>query len=501
MRGLFVPLFFNSFKSKLNSVEEYMKRIVFIISVVIWLAGACKYSTSPPRPNLPPFTKLSNIPVAGDTVFPLVNITWDGGDMDGYITGCEYSYTTYHLMKGDSFYFDWVKTDQDVITIIFESSDVMNKQKLRIRAIDDKGAKDPTPAELILYTPQTKIPVTTILTPQNHSDLFYLDEPTDWWPGIAIQYTATDEDGEVVEYGISIDDNDYFWTEDTSLIITPDQFKKPLTGSHSIRVTAKDNTNLYDPNGQQIVINLIKPTFSKHLLIIDDTNEDQFPSMVKATDFDVDSFYTAIFNPDSSWDLLSDGFPSKKVIGQYKIIFWHGDNPANQQAHLVPQYTEQLKDYLNCGGNLIISGWQILSSFAYGKDINKIDFKEGSFVHDYLHINKAGQTASFPSDFIGANTRPNSGFTSVSIDQDLLPNFPYKGKLNSINYVLEPGGFTEGIYFYYGAGNLQEMIGATVGIHYYGTSFDVIAIGFPMFFLKHEDAGIMASELIQAIHK
>ena len=122
-------------------------------------------------------------------------------------------------------------------------------------------------------------------------------------------------------------------------------------------------------------------------------------------------------------------------------------------------------------------------------------------MHDYLHINKAGQTPTFPSDFLGANTKPNNGFSSVSVSMDLLPSFPYKGKLNSINTIVEPGGFTEGIYYYYGAGNYQDLIGATVGIHYYGTSYNVIVIGFPMFFLNHDDAAVMAKELIKAINE
>lgn len=471
-------------------------RIFFAAVILILAFWSCKPVTSPPAENKPPHTTLSNVPVPNDTLFPLVQITWDGGDDDGYIVGCEYSYTTYHLQKGDSVYFDWVRTEEEVFEVIFESSDVMNKQVLRVRAIDDKGAVDPTPATLTIYTPQTILPVSTLLFPNDNDDFFYLDTPTDWWEGVPLLFTAYDKDGLVVEYAYSIDGSDWIWTKDTSLTLTPDMFAQPLEGKHTIRVTAKDNTNLFDPQGDEITIEFVKPTFEKNLLIIDETDERSFPGSVNATDSDVDSFYTELFNPDSSWDLLRNGFPAKRILGQYKLILWHADSPTSGGPHQLPQYQAQMTDYLNVGGNLIATGWQLISSFAYGSSLPNTVFEPGSFVHDYLHINKADESPYIPGDFLGAAGK--NGFSTVNINPDMIPYFPYQGKLNLVNTIKERGGFTEGIYAYFGAAN-ENFIGEDCGIRYIGTDFNVIVIGFPMFFLMRDDAAVMASELLEGI--
>ena len=469
-----------------------MKKIIFVI-FALW---SCEPITSPPRENLAPHTSLSNLPVQNDTLFPIVQITWDGGDDDGFIIGCEYSYTTHHLDIGDSVYVDWIRTEEEVFEIIFESSDVLNRQELRVRAIDDKNKADPTPARLTLYTPQTILPVSIIIFPENNDDFFYLENPTDWWTGVPLLFNAFDQDGEVVEYAFSIDGSDWIWSTDTSHTLTPDMFTPPLIGEHSIRVTAKDNTNLFDPQGDEIEIVFVEPTFTDNLLIIDETNEGSFPGSVSASDTDVDFFYTELFNPDMTWDLLSDGFPSKEILGRYKLVLWHADNPTSRGPHQFPDYQEQMKDYMNVGGNLIVTGWQVISSFAYGSNLGNVVFEEGSFVHDYLHINKANESPFLPGDFLGAAGR--NGFSTVNINPAYVPFFPYQGMLNLINTIEERGGFTEGIYAYFGDEN-RNFIGQDCGIRYIGTDFNVIVTGFPMFFLMREDAEVMAIELLEGI--
>jgi len=468
--------------------------LFLILSLILIQHFGCKRSTSPPNPNMPPNTTLSNLPVPNDTLFPLVQITWDGGDDDGYIVGCEYRYFTEHLYKGDTAFFDWVRTEKQIIDIIFESSDVLNRQHLFVRAIDNDGAVDPTPAELVIYTPQTVLPVSTILFPQDGNEFFYLENTTDWWEGVQLIYSAYDEDGEVVEYGWSIDNHDWTWTQDTALFITPDMFEPPLEGLHTIRVTAKDNTNLFDPQGEEITIRLVKPQWTNNVLLIDETDEQAFPVTVKDSDAKVDSVFNAIFQPDTSWDVLNDGMPPKSVLGRYKLIVWMADNPTSLGPHLLPQYADILKDYLNVGGNLIVSGWGVIKSFAYDENFPKT-FTEGSFMRDYLHINIADESPFFPGDFTGAVGV--NGFSNVTVDGERIWSFPYVKKLSSVTVVKELGGFTEPIFIY--TGENPNYVGETCGIRYFGTDFNVIVLGFPIYFLKDADRQQLAQELLQGI--
>lgn len=471
-----------------------MKKILIALLFVQIFLMTCKRATEPEHPNIPPNTTIANIPVEGDTIFPLVEITWDGGDADGYIVGCEYRFITYHLIKGDSFRTDWKFSSDEILNIIFESSDSLNKQVLQIRAVDNDGGVDPTPAQKIIFTKRTIAPVATIFEPQDEQTYFFLNQTTDWWQGIHLVFSAFDQDGEVEEYAYSVDGSEWIWTQDTSVYLTNVDFKVPLEGAHEIRVTARDNTNLMDEQGATVTINLVRPSFENDILIIDETDETQFPPSAKTTDARVDTFYWDVFGSHDSWDFTQKGMPPKTILGQYKMIIWHADNKPTTRPHELVNHTNDLTDYLNVGGDLIVSGWRILKSFAWEENFPKT-FEEGSFVHDYLHINKVDETPAIPSDMFAVNGI--NGLEDMWVDSLKLKSFPYLYKLNQINVISELGGFSKSIFLYGGAN--MSYVGRPCGLHYYGTSFDVIVMGFPLYFMKKEQAVIVGKILLNSL--
>jgi hypothetical protein len=449
-----------------------------------------------------PNTTLANIPVENDTVFALITLHWDGEDVDGFIQGYQYRYITHHIFLGDSVVQPWRDTTATSITLPFESSDILNYQKFQVRAVDDQGDVDPSPAERKLYTVQTIFPETEILVPQDEEQYFVIGQTTDWWLGVPLTFHGFDEDGEVVEYAWRVDDSEYTWTNDTTLHIPPEYFE-PLSGEHKIKVISRDNTNLVDPVGDSIIVNLIEPTFDKNILIIDETDESLFTSGLSGiTDGDVDSFYFKIFKPDGVWDFIQDDMPPKTLLGQYKLVIWHADNPYSnpQNVHRLPANIEDVKDYLHVGGDLIMGGWRILKSFAQAEDFPKI-FNPGSFIHDYLHILQADESILVPTDFTGCWAPTASGFSDIEVDQDKLREFPYFGMLGQINVIPRRAGFTEVIYQY--ANDIQTGLpnwrGEPTGLRYYGTSFNTIVLGFPMFFIQMDDAFIMAEEMLHSL--
>jgi hypothetical protein len=463
----------------------------------IW--SSCRQNILPPNPNEPPTTTMANIPVDGDTLFALVKLQWDGGDNDGYIAGFEYKYTTYYVNKGDSVVQDWKFTESSELTIAFNSNDILNKQRFQVRAKDDKGAVDPSPATKVFYTTQTFAPVAKILSPPDQQERFAIDHTTDWWQGVFLRFTGSDADGEIVEYGWSVDDNEWTWTQDTALYITPEHFKTPLTGQHTIRVTARDNTNITSLEGDAITLNLVEPTFDKDILIIDETLEKEFPPTARTTDAEVDSFYARIFGTDESWDyeyhdLRGQPLPPLSTIGHYKLLVWHADNRPGQNPHAFEKHREFFKDYLNVGGNLILSGWRILRSFAWDRNF-PTKFDDTTFVNKYLHIVEADETPYYPGDFTGATG--TFGFSHIKVDSAKLATFPYKGMLSQINVITRQAGFTEVLYRYRAPLNSQlHYVGQPCGLRYIGTSFNAIILGFPMYFIKEEDAKKMVDEIL-----
>jgi len=475
-----------------------MKRFLSLVILVfgsMWffLLLQCDRPTEPARENTPPNTTLANIPQPGDTLFPLVQIIWDGEDSDGYIVGCEYRYTSHHIHRGDSAVFDWIASDDEILDLVFESSDSLNRQELEVRAVDNEGDKDPTPAKLTFYTPRTFLPQTEITAPEDGSALFVKEETSDWWPGILLTFQATDEDGEITEYGWAVDGGEFTWTQDTAVYITPEDLGPTPEGEHTLSVTARDNTNLVDPDPAAVTVRLVQPTFSKTLLIIDETNEDAFPGSADATDAAVDSFYHALTGLQSSWDYADQGIPPRDTLGQYQLILWHADNPLSTRPHELVNNVDILQDYASVGGDFILGGWGILKSFTWEAGFPRT-FEEGTFVHDFLHINEANETALYPSDFTGA-VGIGDEFSDISVQSSKLTTFPYQGKLSQVDLVLQMGGFTRPIFAY--IGEESDYVGKIVGTRYYGTSFNAVVLGFPVFFIEDSDAAVLMSEIFR----
>ena len=478
--------------------------IILLFLVILVFIYTCERKTSPVSPNIPPNTLLANIPVEDDTLFALVSLYWDGEDDDGCIAGYEYRYITRHIFRGDSIVQPWTATDETSVILPFESSDVLNYQIFQVRSVDNMGDVDPTPDERRFYTVQTIFPKTEILVPKNNQQFFVIEQTTDWWEGVQLTFTASDKDGEVVEYAWAVNNGDWHWGLDTTVMITPDYFE-PLDGDHIIKVTSRDNTNLVDPVGDSITVKLVKPTFNKDILIVDETIESKFPIPLNSyhSDADVDSFYAGIFNTNNSWDFQEKGMPPKEILGQYKLIIWHADNLCSfssaDDSHQLPANIDDIIDYLNVGGNLIMGGWRILKSFAYAEPFPKT-FQEGSFIHDYLHILEADETPLVPSDFVGAEGK--GAFSDIKVDSTKLAwAFPFNGKLAQINTMPRRAGFTEVIYRYICSENTQLGIyrSSAVGLRYYGTVFDAIVLGFPIYFIEEDDAQTMATEMLQSL--
>lgn len=486
---------------------------IMLLIIVVGLIYTCQKDLSSPHANQPPTTTIFNKPAQGDTVFALTTLAWDGGDQDGYIKGYQYRYLTYFFWDmqdsifQDSVVQEWKFIDSTQKTIAFNSPRDLNLQKFQVRAVDNNDNVDPTPAEKMFFTTQTIPPQIEILTPANKNEIFALNRTTDWWQGIELSFQGSDKDGEILEYGYSIDGTEWNWTTDTTLYITPDEFKQPLDGEHYIYVNAKDNTFIQNPTGDSVKIDLVVPSFNRDILIIDETNEESFPKSVNTTDAAVDSFYANLFgtHPDSSWDYVwrskraVNNLPSYEYLGQFETVIWHADNRPTEGPHSLANHEDYIKDYMNVGGNFVMSGWRILKSFAWDKKF-PVTFDDSSFVKQYLHIEQADETPYWPGDFTGADGM--KGFSDIKVDSTKLASFPFEGKLSVINVILKRSGFTDILYKYRNdqGSDLLQYRGKACGLLYTGTSFNAVILGFPMYFIKEEDTKVMSQEILNVIN-
>jgi hypothetical protein len=69
-----------------------------------------------------------------------------------------------------------------------------------------------------------------------------------------------------------------------------------------------------------------------------------------------------------------------------------------------------------------------------------------------------------------------------------------------VNIIVETAGFTEVLYRYRAPqGSKLTYIGQPCGLRYIGTSFNAVILGFPLYFVKEEDAKIMADEILRKL--
>ena len=482
--------------------------LLLVSLLLLWLS--CERPTAPPHPNVPPHTRLANIPKDSGTVFALVTLNWSGGDDDGFIAGYQYRYFTYHLAPGTNstwVLFDstnWVDTTGSSVAIAFNSTEALNRQRFLVRAVDNDGDVDPEPAEKVLYTTRTAPPISKILSPAKNSTLLVVDHLTDWWAGVLLVFSAVDptKGGKVVDYAWSADGGTWNWMTDTSVYIPPEKFRQPLDGMHLIKVTARNNTNLVDPIGDSVSVRLMIPPFDRKILIIDETDEFNNPFITRGIpDSTTDRFYAEVFPGSDEWDFKKDGMPPREVLVHYELVVWHADDVPAAVPHKIsaPNNIAVFTDYLNVGGKFLMSGWRILKSFAYYNNF-PFTFPRGTFVYDYLHIYTVDETQII-GDCLGGAGKPGS-FSDFSVDSVRLAFFPYDGKLAQVNLITKMAGFTDILYSYKNADNSPFVTyrGRPIALRYYGSVYDAVVLGFPMYFVEKDDAKRMAKEILQSLH-
>ena len=513
-----------------QNVERKISKIFLVISslvsVFLLLMSSCVFDTNDPLGNRAPNTTLANIPISGDTLYALVTLAWDGEDNDGFIAKYRYRYTTYYMEEGQTIeevnpdsivVHDWIDTTETSVTIAFDSPSPVNYQVFEVVAIDNNDNVDPSPAIKQFFTLPTSFPQTQLLTPSiDKENVFAKETVDDWWPGVRIKYTASDEDGQVVEYAWKVNDGEWHWTEDSQVYIDPSEFI-PLEETHWIHVISRDNTNLVDPVGDSRRITIYVPTFEKDILIIDETREDfsfdgEYP-YDDVTDAMIDSFYFDIFGGNRGdleiveWDFQMRGMMSMRRLKEYKMIIWHSD--MYEATKGLFNARKLVQDYLNVGGKLVVTGHRTLGGFmdkSYERPppfsgwLPPLKFQPGqwnSFVYTYLHVNVAD--VSKIEGTLESIKGINSNFTGELFPEEAkVPSqFPYNGKLGHIFTFHEWGGFTVPIYTYHGSD--PRVDGMVCGLRYFGSAYDLIYLGFPIWYMQYDGAKQLGDDILKSM--
>jgi hypothetical protein len=237
-------------------------------------------------------------------------------------------------------------------------------------------------------------------------------------------------------------------------------------------------------------------TLDMGVIVVDNTL-DGTGAPFSPPDEDVDEFYSDIlvdYNVVASWD-ANDSVEAGRYIrdydvGIYSVVLWHTDIRGGELAETD---TTAMRKYLEGGGNLWLSGWQVLGSLT-GESRPYFVFEESSFVSQYIGIDSALTTSTGDQDFIGAAGLLD-GFPDVYVDSAKV--FPL-GALYNTEVLLPLFDETGPLYSYISSDSMSsEYHGSVVGAMGSSNDYGLVLTDFPLYFLDETDAGSLVDAVME----
>ncbi|MGB2697879.1 MAG: M28 family peptidase [Candidatus Zixiibacteriota bacterium] len=244
-------------------------------------------------------------------------------------------------------------------------------------------------------------------------------------------------------------------------------------------ITAIDTTELESETSEIDSSRAI--TLDQGILVIDETaNGNGKPG--NPSDAQQDSFYAELF-ADYKFDLYEYSWPSQapelEDIAPYSTVVWLDDDITQHYLQEVGN-SDLISEYLDLGGNFVWCSWTGLEKFGS----MPFNYSEGSFVYDYLHIQRADWNQEY--DFIGAKAFNSFDYPEVKIDTSKLKSI-WEEKLYGIVKLNYHGG-AEPIYLYDSFNDTADFEDSVCGIKYLGPEYGVIFLSFPIFYLEKDNA-------------
>jgi hypothetical protein len=266
-----------------------------------------------------------------------------------------------------------------------------------------------------------------------------------------------------------------------------------LYGYHVTAVDTQVPPNESDPS-EAVFGRLV--THDMGILIVDNTT-DGTGGPFNPTDEEVDAFYSEIlgsYNAQALWDAADSVSIGRHIMdydtGIYAVVLWHSDMRGGR---LADSDTTTMRKYLEGGGNLWLSGWQLLAFLTGGSSLYYV-FQEDDFVGRYVGIDSARVTSTSDQDFIGAESRL-SGFPSVFVDSAKV--YPL-GAMYNTDILLPPFGGANRVYDYISSDSANsEYHGLPVGVASRSTDYGLVVTDFPLYFMDQGDAELLVDAVME----
>ncbi|MFH1278842.1 MAG: hypothetical protein ABIK65_10740 [Candidatus Eisenbacteria bacterium] len=168
-------------------MKKAVVTMLLALLAAVVLALSCGENAFDPAENLPPETGLASTGDSLHTTLYLVNLKWWGSDADGEVNGFEYRWIIPEGTEAYDLDTSWTYTGFVKKDFLLPVPDSTEAFRFEVRALDNRGAVDPTPASQI-YPFYNNRPDSYIRYPE------LLPDST--WPVIAFGWEAGDRDGD-----------------------------------------------------------------------------------------------------------------------------------------------------------------------------------------------------------------------------------------------------------------------------------------------------------------
>ncbi|MGH7496136.1 MAG: T9SS type A sorting domain-containing protein [bacterium] len=248
-------------------------------------------------------------------------------------------------------------------------------------------------------------------------------------------------------------------------------------GRFSYFITAEDLVSNESPASP--VVTLRPVTLSQGILVVDESRDGD-GSLASPSDAQIDEYYRRVLHEFAfaEYDLQRSGLPND-TLGAFSTIIWHADTPT---SGALANLTSFFADYLDAGGKVLLSGWNVLRAFT--GNASPSVFAPQDFAFQYLHLDSTWLATS-PQFQAAVGVAPAYG--TVRVDSAKVPVSAWKGRLNLIR-VFAPGLGAETIYTFSAADPQYLFQGRPVGFKFITSVHKIAVLGFPLYYMREEQA-------------
>ncbi len=354
---------------KTTTFSRLKKITIFILLVAAGLYSCKTEITGQFHQNLPPETFLFIHTEKNDTLNATTSVQklyWDGVDQDGFVVGF------YYTWKQNPDSSDWVWTTERSMTFPLKITGSDTSYVFQIKAVDNDGAVDPTPASQLIpikntapkidWLPSSRIPDTTFTV-------------------ASFVWQASDLDGDstIAYFEYALDDTtNWHRIAGYKRNVTLTQDSNLTEGDHIFFIRAVDIAH-----SKSNIIRMpqhktwhVKKPQGTYLLIDDFENEAQsnypdryYKSMLKRVLAEID--------PQLGFDYwnIEEQFPASRLqfietLKLFKRIIWYTDLIQETDEHFITAQVA-IPEFLNSGGKII---YTVQFNQGFGSQGNPLGF-------------------------------------------------------------------------------------------------------------------------------